>query len=56
MAELKISPGSERHYIRMASILKNKVLSSKLIMPQYRETLRPRSGSRWVGEQGRGRV
>jgi hypothetical protein len=28
----------------------------KLYMPQYREMPGPRSGSGWVGEQGRGRV
>ena len=30
--------------------------SSKLYMPQYRGTPGPRSGSGWVGEQGRERV
>jgi hypothetical protein len=30
--------------------------SCKLYMPQYRGTPWPRSGSGWVGEQGRGRV
>jgi hypothetical protein len=30
--------------------------SCKLYMPQYRGTPGPRSGSRWIGEQGRGRV
>jgi hypothetical protein len=30
--------------------------SYKLYMPQYRGTPGPRSGSRWVGEQGRGRL
>jgi hypothetical protein len=30
--------------------------SCKLYMPQYRGTPVPRSGSRWVGEQGGGRV
>jgi hypothetical protein len=50
MAELKISPGSERNYIRMANIFKNKLVSSKLFMPQYRGMLGPRSGSGWVGE------
>jgi hypothetical protein len=28
----------------------------KLFMPQYRGTPGPRSGSGWVGEQGRGRI
>jgi hypothetical protein len=30
--------------------------SCKLYMPQYRGMPGPRSGSGWVGEQGRGRV
>jgi hypothetical protein len=30
--------------------------SYKLYMPLYRGTLGPRTGSWWVGEQGRGRV
>jgi hypothetical protein len=30
--------------------------SCKLYMPQYRGTPGPRSGSGWVGEQGRGRL
>jgi hypothetical protein len=30
--------------------------SCKLYMPQYRLTPGPRSGSEWVGEQGRGKV
>jgi hypothetical protein len=30
--------------------------SSKFYMPQYRGMPGPRSGSGWVGEQGRGRV
>jgi hypothetical protein len=43
-----------RRWPSLPSLEREAHCSCKLYMPQYRGTPRPRSGSEWVGEQGRG--